>query len=83
MKEPDLANWNEYDPEAVPDERRRMLLRTVDEEGRSMYYVVVILSRESGYCLTDLGAGFWRRWSEPGRKGTHYAWLDELKVMKD
>lgn len=77
MKEPDLTNWNEYDPEVVPEEKRMLVLRTEDL-GVPMYYIVVIIRSNSGYCMTTLGTTFWSKFNG---KGTHWAWLDELKVV--
>jgi len=80
MKEPDLANWNEYDPKVVPEEKRMLILRAVKEKGVPMYYVVVIINSKNGYCTTSLGTTYW---SKLNGKGSHWAWLDELKVAKD
>ena len=79
LKEPDLTNWNEYDPEVVPEEKRELILRTSDL-GVPMYYLVVINNSKNGYCMTSLGTTYWSKFNG---KGTHWAWLDELKVVKD
>ena len=79
IREPDLESWNRYDPEEVPEEKRRLILRTLSEYGVPMYYILTILKQSTGYCLTDYCTTFWRRWKE---EGTHWAWLDELKLVK-
>ena len=79
MKEPDLTNWNEYDPEVVPEEKRRLILRTALDSGIPMYYLIVIINSKSGYCMTSNGTTYWSKFN--GR-GSHWAWLDELKVVK-
>ena len=80
MKEPDLTNWNEYDPKVVPEEKRRLILRIAPDPGVPMYYIMVIINRKGGYCMTNLGYTYWNKFNG---KGTHWAWLDELKVVKD
>ena len=55
MKEPDLANWNEYDPEVVPEEKRRLILCIAQDPGNPMYYIVVIINSKNGYCMFNLG----------------------------
>ena len=80
LKEPDLTNWNDYDPEVVPKEKRRLILRITQDLGIPMYYIVVINNSKNGYCMTSLGSTYWSKFN---RKGSHWAWLDELKVMKD
>lgn len=79
MKEPDLEGWNRYDPKKIPEEKRRLILRTLP--GRvPMYYLMTIINRQTGYCFTDFGGTFWSRWKG---EGTHWAWLDELAVVKE
>lgn len=79
LKEPDLTNWNDYDPEVVPKEKRRLILRITQDLGIPMYYIVVINNSKNGYCMTSLGTTYWSKFNG---KGTHWAWLDELKVAK-
>ncbi len=79
IKEPDLEGWNKYDPIEIPEKKRRLILRASSDGGVPMYYIVTILNEETGYCYTDFGTTYWSRWS---RNGTHWAWLDELTVVK-
>lgn len=79
MKEPDLTNWRIYDPKVVPEEKRRLILRTTADLGVPMYYIVVIINGKNGYCMAGNEAKYWRKFNG---KGSHWAWLDELKVAK-
>lgn len=80
IKEPDLADWNAYDPKKIPEEKRRLILRTISDNGMPMYYLMTIINGKNGFCFTDFGSTFWSRWKG---KGTHWAWLDELTVVKE
>lgn len=77
LREPDLEGWNRYDPQKVPDEKRRLILRKMSDNGVPMYQILTILRKETG--LTDYCLTYWKSWNG---KGTHWAWLDELKVVK-
>jgi hypothetical protein len=79
IREPDLEGWNRYDPKKIPEEKRRLILRTMSEHGVPMYYILTIINGKNGYCFTDFGTTFWRRFE---KSGTHWAWLDELKVER-
>jgi len=80
MKEPNLEGWNRYDPEKVPEEKRMLVLRAVSDNEVPRYYLITILNRKNGYCFTDVGMTFWSKWKG---KGTHWAWLDELAIVKE
>lgn len=81
-REPDLEGWNRYNPEEIPEEKRRLILRAGDVSGYGapIYYILTIINRKNGFCHTDFGTTFWNRWKGTG---THWAWLDELKVVKN
>ena len=80
LKEPNLEGWNKYDPKEIPEEKRRLILRSMPNNGTvPMYDLITILNKQTGYCFTEIGSTFWNRWKE---EGTHWAWLDELDVAK-
>ena len=81
MKEPNLEGWSSYDPKKIPEEKRRLILRTLPDTDIKvpMYYLMTISNRQTGYCFTEIGSTFWSRWKE---EGTHWAYLDELAVVK-
>ena len=62
IREPDLEGWNRYDPEEVPEEKRRLILREMTDYGVPMYYIITILRRKNGFCHTDFGTTSWNRW---------------------
>lgn len=74
LKEPDLAGWNEYDPDKPPEASRRVVLRRRGM-GVPMYDVLNIVRQSDGYSSSALGLVFWNKFRD---EGTHWVYLDEL-----
>ena len=79
ISEPNLEGWNKYNPAEIPEKKRRLILRCLSDGGIPMYYLITIINDQNGYCFTDFGSTYWSRWKG---KGTHWAWLDELAIVK-